>query len=418
MHVVYRLENGCGADLAGLLERMDRSLFRHMVVALAECDPALVRRFARCGVRCVALHHRPWLGCRVALDLYNLCRLFPPVIVQVRNLAAAMALVPAFIAGVPLRIHGIDDSDMPDPGNLSWKTWLRLQLCRPFVHQYIAGSRRVMAGLEQNAGIAPRRIGLLRRGVDTRRFCPAENGRELLMGSPFNASRLVVAGSVGALDQAHDPVRLIQAFSRARQMFGAYGERLRLVIAGDGPLRRQVKAAIKARGLGGDIWLAGNRFKLPELLRSFDFLTLCARDVGVGDIVLAGMASGLAVVAVRGGAQNELIKHDETGFLVSPDTREIAAAMARLAVDTRLRLRQGLAARERAETQFKLGDKVSLYTAFYRNSTKSMPDKGKKEAARGMGGLIQHESPGGHALFHAARRRRKSEAGTRGGVRA
>jgi glycosyltransferase involved in cell wall biosynthesis len=414
MHIVARLESDSGNEVVELIEAMDRTDFRHMVVALAECDPVLAQRLSRCGARCMPLHYRPWLGGQVLFDLYNVFNLFPPAIVQVSN-RAAMALIPALMARVPVRLHEIDDVDMPEPDGLPWHTWLHFRFYQSFTQQCVASSWRVRIGLERDAGIVPQRLKTIRSGVDIRRFRPAKGGHELYAGSPFNGPRLIVIGSVGALDYAHDPLRLIRAFARAKRMFGDFGARLRLVIAGDGPLRGEVEDLIKRGGLNDRIWLVGGKFDLPVLLRSFDFFALCSRGADVSATVLAAMASGLAMVVTRGGAQDELVKDGKTGFLVPSETSEIAGALAHLAVETGLRLSLGQAARERVEKRFDIHLRANLYTDFYRqclNATGTIQDRETSVPATSTtGGLIPGDESGQRVLSHVARLREKRGLG-------
>ncbi|GHT82221.1 hypothetical protein AGMMS49543_06600 [Betaproteobacteria bacterium] len=411
MHIVARLEadSDGGNEVVELIEAMDRTHFRHMVVALAGCDPALARRLARCGARCIPLHYRPWLRVKVLFDLYRVFRLFPPAIVQVKD-RAAIALIPAVMAHGPVRLHCVDDVDMPEMDGLPWNTWLHFRFYQLFAQQYVTSSGRVRGGLEQDAGIVPQRIKLIRTGVDSGRFHPAQGGRESYVGSPFNSSRLIVIGSVGALDYAHDPLRLIRAFARAKRMFGDYGARLRLVIAGDGPLRRELEFLIDRGGLSDRIWLVDGKFELPALLRSFDFFAVCSRGADISTTVLAAMASGLAVVVTRGGVQDELMKEGETGLLVPAETHEVAQALAQLAVDTGLRLRLGQAARERVGKHFDLHDRGCLYTDFYHhcfNANGIIREQESELPATSAAGLPLGDEDIQRAFSHVARLREK-----------
>jgi glycosyltransferase involved in cell wall biosynthesis len=65
--------------------------------------------------------------------------------------------------------------------------------------------------------------------------------------------------------------------------------------------------------------------------------------------VLEAMASGRPVITTSTGGMVDMVVHEESGLLVTPDSeRELADAIKRLAVDDALRARLGGAARERA----------------------------------------------------------------------
>jgi hypothetical protein len=115
-HVVYRfgiggLENG----IVNLVNRMPASRWRHAIVALTDVCPDFVQRIERPDVRCIALGKRPGHLVRDYPRLYRLFRELGPAVVHTRNLAALEAVVPAWAARVPVRIHGEHGWDMRDP---------------------------------------------------------------------------------------------------------------------------------------------------------------------------------------------------------------------------------------------------------------------------------------------------------------
>ena len=93
-------------------------------------------------------------------------------------------------------------------------------------------------------------------------------------------------------------------------------DRLRLVIAGDGPLRARLEAEILAGGIGKQVCLAGERTDIPEVMRSLDVFVLPSIAEGISNTVLEAMASGLPVIATAVGGNPELVVPGETGELV------------------------------------------------------------------------------------------------------
>jgi glycosyltransferase involved in cell wall biosynthesis len=72
-----------------------------------------------------------------------------------------------------------------------------------------------------------------------------------------------------------------------------------------------------------------------------------------GMVALEAMAMGKTVIASRTGGLSEIVKHDETGVLVSPgDARELRLALERVVADPALRARLGENGRERISTTF------------------------------------------------------------------
>src|SRR5262245_17817927 len=106
VHVVYRfgiggLENG----LVNLVNRMPQDRWRHAIVALTDISAEFAERIERRDVELIALDKRQGHLARDYPRLYRLFRKLDPAIIHTRNLAALEAVVPAWAARVPVRIH-------------------------------------------------------------------------------------------------------------------------------------------------------------------------------------------------------------------------------------------------------------------------------------------------------------------------
>jgi len=77
------------------------------------------------------------------------------------------------------------------------------------------------------------------------------------------------------------------------------GDRAVLLLAGDGPRRSAVAAAVERRGLGAGVRLLGERSDVSRLLAAADFLVLPTEWEGLPISVLEAFAAGVPVVASR-----------------------------------------------------------------------------------------------------------------------
>lgn len=367
LHVVFRfsiggLENG----VVNLINRLPQDQFRHAIVALTECDVAFCQRIQRPDVQMISLNKPPGHGFKLYPRLYRLFRELAPAVVHTRNLAALEAVVPAWAAGVPARVHGEHGWDVSDPGGTQRKYQLLRRAYSPFVSRYVALSGHLESYLIGRVAIAPDRVDRICNGVDTARFAPASPAVRIeLPGNPFDCADRVVVGTVGRLQTVKDQVTLVRAFVLARQL-GEVGRRLRLMIVGDGPLRADVEAEIRAAGIGDVTWLAGNRSDVPEVMRALDIFALPSRAEGISNTILEAMASGLPVVATDVGGNAELVAEGETGLLVPAQNPEaMAQALLRYTLDAALRQRHGAAGRKRVEQNFSIDNMVARYTDLY-----------------------------------------------------
>ena len=116
--------------------------------------------------------------------LYKLFRQLRPAIVHSRNLAALEVQLPAWAAGVPVRVHGEHGRDVGDlDGNNLTHQRIR-RFYKPFVHHYVALSRDLADYLVNKVHVPLKRITQAYNGVDTARFAPAANGVSIIAGCP------------------------------------------------------------------------------------------------------------------------------------------------------------------------------------------------------------------------------------------
>jgi sugar transferase (PEP-CTERM/EpsH1 system associated) len=367
MHLVYSFDvGGLENGIVNLINRMSPDLFRHQVVALTSCNPAFCARVVRDDVDFISLEKQPGHGIKLYPKLYRHFSEFRPAILHTRNLAALEAVVPARAAGVPVRIHGEHGWDVSDPGGQSRKYRLIRRLYRPFVSHYVALSGHIADYLVHHVKVSEARLSRICNGVDTACFTPAAEHRSMLGGSPFNASDLIVVGTVGRLQAVKDQLTLVRAFAASAGMLGDAGKNMRLCIAGDGPLRPEVEAEIVRTGLGARAWLAGTRSDVPDVMQAMDLFVLPSRAEGISNTILEAMASGLAVVATDVGGNSELVLAGQTGALVpAADANAMAESICEYIRDPALRSKHGLAGRHRVEADFSLDGMVQRYASLY-----------------------------------------------------
>ena len=169
------------------------------------------------------------------------------------------------------------------------------------------------------------RLRVIARGVDTERFTPARRD-ERLRAQWGAAPEDPVLLHVGRIAAEKNLETLMAAYDETRRRV----PRAKLVLVGDGPLRRELHgrfpdAVFAGRKSGADLarhYASGDIFLFPSLTETY------------GNVTLEAMASGLAVVAFDYAAAAEMIEHDANGVLVPyADNRLFALRAAALAAD-------------------------------------------------------------------------------------
>lgn len=364
-HVMYRFDvGGLENGIVNLINHMPPEHYRHAVISLTEITN-FRQRIVRDDVQFIALEKSPGHALWIYPRLFKLFRELRPAIVHSRNLAALEVAVPAWAAGVPVRIHGEHGRDVGDLDGSNKKfQWVR-RLYRPFVTQYIALSGDLESYLTEHVGVSTDKVRRICNGVDSEHFLPAPS-RQPIPGCPFNSPEYWVIGTVGRMQAVKNQVALAQAFVLALEIAPQLKSSLRLVMVGDGPLRAQSLALLEQAGYGEWVWLPGERNDVTAILRGLDCFVLPSLAEGISNTILEAMACGLPVIATDVGGNRELIEAGITGELVpAADEPALAQAIVRYASQRELAREAGKAGRQRIERQLSLGAMVRNYHDLY-----------------------------------------------------
>jgi glycogen synthase len=126
---------------------------------------------------------------------------------------------------------------------------------------------------------------------------------------------------------------------------------LDLVIAGEGPVRRELTTRAEELGISERVRFVGavDRLALAELLAGADVFAFPSRGEPYGIALLEAMAAGVPSIATRAGGVTEFAEDDVNALLVEPDNPDaLAHALARVMSDTALRERLSVACRATA----------------------------------------------------------------------
>lgn len=364
-HVMYRFDTG-GLEngVVNLINHLPPDRYRHAVIALTEVTD-FCRRIRRDDVDFVSLHKPPGQGIRLLPRLYRLFRRLRPAIVHSRNLAALEAQLPAWLAGVPVRIHGEHGRDLGDLDGSNLVNQRVRRLYRPFVSYYLALSRDLAAYLKDNIRVPDERLRQVCNGVDSARFAPGRADQSI-PGCSFARPGHWLIGTVGRMQGVKNPTGLARAFILALRQRPDLALRLRLVMVGDGPLRTECRQLLDAAGVGDLAWLPGEREDIPEVMRGLDCFVLPSLAEGISNTILEAMASGLPVIASAAGGNAELVAGGSTGELVPvADEEALARQIIRLADEPELARAMGRSGRARVEDEFGIDAMVRTYQSTY-----------------------------------------------------
>src|SRR3954469_990215 len=129
--------------------------------------------------------------------------------------------------------------------------------------------------------------------------------------------------SVGRLDSGKRPLLMVDGFARLARV----RPELKLLLVGDGALRRDIEARAAAHGLLGRVVLAGLRTprQVADLLRLSDCFVLTSAYEGMPMCVLEALGCGIPAVSMRVGEVERVVRPGITGELIADATPESVA---------------------------------------------------------------------------------------------
>ncbi len=137
------------------------------------------------------------------------------------------------------------------------------------------------------------------------------------------------------------------------------------VLAGDGPLRKEIEQEAQSLGLGNHVVFLGDRRDVSAVLASMDVAVLTSDSEGLSNVILEAMAAGVPVVAYDVGGNRELV-NDDRGAIIRPgDEDQFAAAVGHLLDQPVLREKLAHNARAFAAEKFSLQRIQAAYEELY-----------------------------------------------------
>lgn len=242
------------------------------------------------------------------------------------------------------------------------RTWV---VCAP-LKRVIAISGFIRRRLEAT-GISSDIIRTVYNGIDVHVYTPEAGLREEL-DQQFRCERgsLLICFASALLGWKR-PSLALEACQRLR----ALGVPFTLLMAGNGPMRKELEEQARALGIDDSVRWLGHYPHLQRLLAGSDAFLHTAVGEAFGNVLAEAMAAGLPVVATRSGGTPEVVD-DSCGMLVDPgegEAERLAAALARLAQEEGLKRRLGEAGVRRAKQLFSLETAVRNTLEVYRELT-------------------------------------------------
>lgn len=201
---------------------------------------------------------------------------------------------------------------------------------------HITHSQGIEDAVRQAYGGRPHRLECVNLGIDLRR-CDRSRAVPARVAEHRRGAGCVV-GSMGRLV----PQKAMHVLLDAAPALLRANPDTRVLIVGDGPLRRALEEQARRLGIAEAVTFTGYEEDVASAYAAMDVFVLPSRDEGFGLVFLEAMAMGVPVVGTRVIGSEDAVDDGVTGLLVPyNDPSALALAVRRLVEEP------GLAARLR-----------------------------------------------------------------------
>lgn len=239
------------------------------------------------------------------------------------------------------------------------------RITAPFSNIIVSVSQAGRKMLIRRAGFAPEKVIVIPNGVPPAVIIPKDKAREML---GFSDEAFLI-GSVGNLRTPKGYQYLLPAF---REVTVKYPE-AKLLIAGEGPLRRTLEKFSRRLGISEQVFFLGFRKDLKALYSGLDILVMPSLWEGMPVALLEALSYGLPVVASAVSGIPEVVRDGIEGFLVAPENpQQITVGIINLLENSQKRIEMGSRGKTRVENEYSQSKMVAAYVNLYREMLKEV----------------------------------------------
>lgn len=215
-----------------------------------------------------------------------------------------------------------------------------------------------------SGGVPAERITVIHNAIDTDAWAPKQGTNSFRAELQLNGAFPVI-GYVGRINQEKD----LDTWLRAAAMVAKKYPAAKFVLVGDGrgdDTQSRLEQLAKTLGIEQSLIFPGYRSNLQSVYAAFDIFMLSSRREGLPNCILEAMAMGLPVVTTDVAGAKELVKDQETGYVLSQgDVQGLGEALLKLVDNSSLRGRLRQAGRERIEKEFSFASRLRRIEDLY-----------------------------------------------------
>ncbi len=230
----------------------------------------------------------------------------------------------------------------------------------------VGNSQAVVDFYRDSVGIQASRLSMIHSGIDPGEANPIDvqarrTARKSLGLDDDAGPVLFFAGRLAEQKRVDD---LIKAADILQHLY----PKIRLLIAGDGPLRASLADFAAGVDLGGKSQFLGLRDDMDTLYAAADIVVLPSSYEGLPNLVMEAQLRAIPVVASAAPGTIELVENESTGLLYPVgDSTDLARKLERVISDADLARRLGTAGRTMILEKFTASGMADRFETLYRD---------------------------------------------------
>lgn len=207
-------------------------------------------------------------------------------------------------------------------------------------------SKEATLAFEHMGAVPNNGMSTVYNGINLDKFKCHPHARVELAKELYLKEGCKVILAVGRFNEQKDYPNLLHAVSILKRKVN-YS--FKLIVSGDGELRKPIEDLIDNLGLQDDVVLLGRRNDIPELMSAADLFVLSSKYEGFGLVVAEAMACECLVVATDCGGVAEVLNNPD--FLVEPSDSIALSNKIKYALSIRTSIKETIIQRNKIYVQ-------------------------------------------------------------------
>ena len=366
--IIYIIDHlrigGVQTLLLARLKHSDRGKYSQIVYSLTERTP-LGQEIEKLGVTVNYLNlneklkTKKWFA--VIKELYKTFHRQKPDLLETHLFWSR------FLGGAAGRLAGVRRIIGIQQGELYYQGWtyqLAHRLVFLLADKITTCSFALSKEIIRQQHIPARKLLVVHNAIEINELIPIRNISDLRR--KFNlADNEIVVGSVGTLGRG--VVKGMDYLIRAVGEVVKIHPHIKLLIVGDGELKKDLENLARDLGLTEKVIFLGLRRDVPDFLEAIDIFALASPFEPFGIAVIEAMMMKKPVIGSNSGGIPEIVDDNINGLLVPPRNHQaFARAIIRLIENPELRKQLGEAARKKVIEKFSIQEYIKKMEELYK----------------------------------------------------